>query len=279
MTTNFDYWLKKLIGRRETIVTPLDPDLVKKDEIVKAQQQKIAGLTAELGKLKAKEHEEKEEDKKKDKDQILIKKLREKEKIINENVSSNLISLNLLLKDASSKRLRGQIRIVDRDGKFVDIFGGIGISENEYLTLLNETGHMIIKGREIRHIIYKPEGLVESILAKRIQIPYILDKNLNLVYDADLENLDHPDMVRNENDHVYDMTEEKTAKVKNLLIKKGNEILRLRGDKEKLEHIVTELKTELDDFSRGNRILEHERNILQTHLSKAMEYEIVAKGE
>lgn len=269
-------FIRKLVGKKETIVTPLDPEQVKTNQTIGAQQQVISSLKAELGRHKAKEHQEKEDEKKKDKEQELIKKLREEEREIKKKVTENSLSLTKLLRDiVMNKNYKNQIEVTDREGKEVlTKFGDICIVEGEYLALFDNNRNAIVRGKELRHIIFKPESLANYVRRKQIPIPYILDKKGNLKYEPDLDNLDFPEMSYNKKDNKFDIAQEKYDKVKNLLIKKSNEINELRKTLERSETIIIELKSERDDLSRANKTLENQRDVSQSHLSRVVDKSI-----
>ena len=258
--------------KREAVVMPLDPELVKENEIIKAQQQIIGSQQAKLGELLAEKNEERRQVDKKEKEKILIKELKQQEKQIKKNEVEKSVSFIRFLNDlADRKKLKGKIEVTDKEGnEIIGILGDIASIKGEFIALMDIYGNELVRGRQLDQVIYKPESLANYIRRKQIPIPYIKDREGMMHPFRDLEDIDHPDVIWNEVDKVYETTTEKTDKVKYLLISKDKDIRYLKNEIARLENIISDLKIEKDDATREAKVRKNQSDNTQSRLSQVM---------
>ena len=90
---------KNLFKRKKEILIPLDEDKIRRDEIIKAQQQKIVALEAQIKQFLAEQHRKSEEEKLKDKDIEIKRRLNEREEELkNKDVEQSYSLGNLFYK-------------------------------------------------------------------------------------------------------------------------------------------------------------------------------------
>lgn len=258
---------KRVLGIKSEVLVPLDAESIKLNDQLKALTQMKTARDAQIAALMADKHAESHESKSDEKEQEFIKRLRDQEKELKNKETTQSFSFSKFLND---KRNRNRIEVVDRnDQEVLGLFGDL-ITIGDEMAITDIHGNILVKGKNISHIIYRPETLGNQVKRLKISIPYLMDENSQLQFVPDLESLEHPDVIYNKKNQQYEVTDEKYDKVRNLLINKDKKIRELRAEKERLESVTIDLKSELDDALSGNLILKNQTDNSQSRLSQAM---------
>lgn len=261
----FGRWLFNIKEKRETY-TPIDPEQIKKDETIKALYLKLQSRDAELARKLADEREEIEEDKKRDLEDELKLKLNEQKAELRDQKFKNVFSfLKFYQKLFKDSKFRNQLEIVDRDDETVFAkFGDFRIVDGGKIALVDAQDNLICMGKQLSHIVYKPDSLSNQIKRKKISIPF--DKNF--VRIPDVEEILVPNVTKNADGEYQHTVESQQPFIE--AIKEREELIDEKAEEvERLESIVISLNRKLSDLQRTNRIYESQSQVNQSELSKA----------
>ncbi len=246
-------------------VTPLGD--VEDDKIKKKLSAQVQSLTSQLGDYKAQEREDEEEEKDKDIQDELIKKLNKKQEVINNKQVGPTFSWGKFLQKSKKFKKYASIDITDKDdenviGNFEDL---IVIGNNFAIT--DTEGNIVVSGKTINDIVWKPESLNNHIKRGRIPIPY--DSKGDFI--ADLENLHMPEMIYDQETDKFEEAQEFMRPVKEMIKDRDREIMRLQKYTERNELRLTKVTRENNDLKRTNHILEVRSDAANTELSKVLD--------
>jgi hypothetical protein len=272
------------IDKRKNVYMHLDEDTIKNNEIIKAQQQKIQAQQSQLSKIFAFEKAKKEKDKEKDKESDINKKLNEQRLDLEAHRHGKIMWLgkfyydiyvknkNLPGKPCYMKKYKRFLEITDKNDEIVlGKWGDFGIMEGGKLCIKDSDGNLVSYGKNLNHILYKPDAFENMIRRGRFTIP--MDKDGNYIEDLEYKEIQEPlDADYDEDGRIRRIiwSKVKTSEVKKVIADKMEKINMLSGDLEMKESIIIKLKNQLDDIRRAMNIYENQSNISQTELSKSL---------
>ena len=269
---------------RENITIPLDAELIRKNKIIKAQQQQNQGLKAQIAKYRAEENAIGREDKSEEFKDKLAEKLNERAKEIKFKDYENSFHLRKLYYALFKyKNFADQIEVTDYEDKITfGIFKDFVFLPNGYFGVIIKGDVLVVVGRMLHQVIWKPDSLHNYL--KRKRLPLAVDGDMNPV--KDMENEEIPDIMWDENSEVTDEngnpmldeqgnrikgqyveSEELTDTSKNLLMKREERIREANRTIERLERFCSEQSHKIEKLSRNVRFLENERQNRQSELS------------
>lgn len=269
--------------KRKTVYTPLNEDLIRRDEIVKAQQKKIMAQEAQLSQIYAHEKIKRDKEKDKEKEQKINKKLVEQSEDLRANRMGKMTNLDKFYYHIFFNRIpEGKIsryysnfaknlEFRDRDNKTVlGKWGGMYIASGGKLVLKDINGDIVSFGKTLSHILYKPDAFENMARDSKLLLP--VDENG--IHIEDLEDKEIPEPI----DFVFD---DETGKVKRIVFSKvkftevRKYIERMAEDKnnlaselERAESVTIKIRRELDDLKRSLRMMEGQYYSAQSELSK-----------
>ncbi len=257
-------------------VTPLGD--VEKDNIIKKLAAERQSLKAQIGEYKAQEKEVEEDSKDEQIKEELIKRLNKKQEIIEEkrvgrNFSfgkfyARIFGVDFTKAMKKKNYFKESLEITDKDDvEVLGMFKDILSLNNGDLGLLDTNKQIIARGKTLSDIIWKPESLNNHMRRGRIPIPYNVDGN----FVPDLENMQMPEIVYNEEKDDYDEAQEFTRPFKEMIIDREKEIQRLQKLTERGELLITKLTRQNDDLKRTSHVLKIRSEASTTELSKVME--------
>ncbi len=253
---------------KHSVDYPLNEEEIESSQKWRAMAQRLQSRDAELASYKAQEQEEKQKEKDFSYEQELAERLAQKKQIIDKKKFGKAYSFGSFFKRLQNRKFRNQLEIADKDdevvfGKFGDIVG----VEGGFLGITDNKGHLLSYGKNLGSIIYKPDSFQNQIRRKRILLP--IDKNGNPY--VDLENLEAPDIIYDEDTGQYHETREKMKLVKEMLIERDERDRKNRGYIERLETSVANLQRKIKDLERALRVFETKYDTTQTEFSKTLE--------
>ncbi|MEK6882591.1 MAG: hypothetical protein AABY22_23420 [Nanoarchaeota archaeon] len=265
-----DFFFKK----RVKVLTHLDPELLKQNEIIQAQQQKIQSQEAQLSQIFAKEKEKRDIENAKDKENELNKKFKEQKEDLDAHRYGKIIKLKNFYKHLLlNKKYRESLEICDKNDEVVlGKFGDFGIMEGGKLCIIDNKGELMAYGKTLSHILYKPDAFENMFRRKRFLIP--MDKDGN--WTEDIEYKEIPEPMDAEFDEETGQIKRiiwskvKTSEVKKIIANKMEQINSLQTELERQDGVIIILKQEIDDLKRTLRIYNSQSDIAQTNLSKSL---------
>lgn len=261
--------------KKDKVYIHIDEDKLKENEIIKAQQQKVMALEAQLSKIYA--HEKEKRDKIDDKKKVneLNKKLNEQKLDLDAHRYGKIVWLGKFYNDVLVKKKfkKKPLEIVDKNDEVVlGKWGDFGIMEGGKFCIKDIDGNLMSYGKNLNQILYKPDAFENMCRRGRFTIP--VDKDGNWLEDVEYKEIPEP------LDAEFD---EKTGQVKRIIWSKvkTSEVKKIIADKmEKINYLYQELeikdssmiklKEQIDDLKRSLRIYEAQGNIAQSELSKAL---------
>ncbi|MEK6880379.1 MAG: hypothetical protein AABY22_12255 [Nanoarchaeota archaeon] len=165
------------------------------------------------------------------------------------------------------------LEIVDKNDEVVLAnFGDFGIMTGGKLCIMDDKGELMAYGKNLSHVLYKPDAFENMVRRGRFTIP--MDKDGNWMEDMEYKELPEP------LDAEYDQetgkvvrivwSKIKTSEVKKIIADKMEQIHYLQEELERSDNVIIKLKSEMDDVKRTLRIYEAQGNISQSELSKAI---------
>lgn len=264
--------IKNLFGKKKkNIYMHLDEDLIKNNEIIKAQQQKIMAQEAQLAKIYA---EKKAKDEKKDekaKENEFNKKLVEQKTDLDAHRHGKIIKLSKFYKHYfEDKKFRDSLEIRDKNNETVLAqFGDFGIMSGGNFCILDKDGNLMSYGPTLKNVIYKPDSFENQARDKKILIP--MDKDGNWLEDIEYKQINEPLEAEYDDDGKViriKWSKVKTSVVKDIIASKMEIINSLQGELEMQEGVNIKLKNKIDNLNRAVRTSNTEVDTLQTDLSK-----------
>lgn len=153
--------INAIFGKKKVVHVDLDPESVKKHNLVRAMANEKSELLGEIAELKSiiGKSREREEDKKEDENVRWELDNQRKEIIKNKNV--NFFSLSSFFNRVSrNKKFRKQLGFYDRKrGKKLASFGDIGFSSDGRIALFDDKGGLVMAMERIHDIFASVEGL------------------------------------------------------------------------------------------------------------------------
>jgi len=257
---------------------PLDEELIRREEVIKAQQKQIHGRDAQLAKRYAQDREKEEQDSSEEYQKVIAHKLQEQGKKIRSNKFKHTFSLRYFMNKCGTEKkptkFAKAIDVTDKDdstnfGKFGDIL----IADNGYFLLTDVNGVILGMAKDITQLIWKPDGLENYM--KRKRIPLAVDSELNSV--PDLEEEEHPDVMYDQEEDEYRETETRMRPVKEMLIERDEKLREMHRYTERMEKMNIDKDHKINSLNRALKLLENRSNLSQTELSsvldKAMQFE------
>lgn len=276
-----------LFKKRKIVFTPIDESKIKDNEIVKAQQQKIAAQEAQLSRMLVHEKQKREKEQSKDKDKEKEKKFFDQKQELDSIKHGKIIWLDkffyqlFLGKPAPRGHISNhysnwgqRLEICDKNDEVVlGNYGGIGIMEGGKLCLRERNGELVSYGKSLHHVFSKPDAFENMARRGRFLIP--MDKDGNWMEDFEYKEMKEPE------DFEYDeetgqvkkiiWSKIKTNEVKKIIARIAEEKNSLAGELEMRDSVVIKLKHKIDEISRKLKIYENQSDTAQTELSKAIE--------
>lgn len=287
-----------LFRRKEEVkeVYPLDRELIDKDKIVRALQQEVQSLKAQISRLLAEKKEKEPETKQDVQVTRMIKDVNEQYQDIKEKKFANSFSFNNLFAykfGISPRKISKQgkeIELTDKDGETeFGIFGDIVALPKGYLGITNHDGKMIVYGRTLNSIVWKPDSLKNHL--KRKTIPLAIDSEGHSTPDIETEEIsdvifdeEEPSVDNNGNPIIFtdENGEQKQMKgmyreteifrdtLRNHLIRRDNIIAELRNKTELIENANINMKEIIANKSREIRLLTNKSDNIQSNLSQVL---------
>jgi hypothetical protein len=256
------------------LYTHIDEDLIKRDEIIKSQQQKIASQDIQLAKIAAIEKNKRDDKKDKDLESERNKKLIEQKEDLKANKHGKIIWLGKFYHDLYVKRphyfKKKPMEITDKDDEVVlGEWGDFGIMSGGKLCMKFKDGQLATYGKSLSHVLYKPDAFENMIRRGRFTIP--MDKDGNFIEDIEYKEIPEPI------DAEYDeetgrikriiWSKVKTSEVKKVIARLYEEKNYLNQELENRETLVIKLKATLEDVQRTLNTYRLQYDITQTQLS------------
>lgn len=269
----FSMWLRNFQPERERVYA------IEVAATNKKLREKIASLEGQLAREIADKRKGKEEIGDKEKELEISKKLLKEDEKIRKEKRGKCVSLNAFFAklygikipsgvsdfNYRSKNFGKQLRVTDRNGEEVHIFGEMLISEKGHFIITNNKDEILVQTPLPQGLFYKPSSLRNQLNMKRIILG--VDKNMNLIQDWD--ELEIPEPVWNEEKQEYELSE-RTEKARDLFIKSEDENRILKDKLEQAELIITSQKRELSDLKRARGIYVSDSRNAQSDLSTAL---------
>lgn len=256
--------------KTERVVYPLDPNLIKTEKIIEELQKKNMTLESQLSEQKAIEREQRDANMQKNEDAENIGDLRNQELEIKNKKFGKVIGLKQFYKVLlTNKKFADSLEITDKDD--TEIFGKFGdfiILSNGNLGVMDVHGNVLSYGKNLRSVIYKPEGLLNQLRRKRILIP--CDKNG--VFYPDIEQAEVPELTYL--DGQFQWAKMRSKPFKDAIIEKQKIINEVSEHCSFVEQENVDIKRELDDTKRALKVLNNQSDNSKTELSKAMDKSI-----
>ena len=228
------------------VYTHLDEDRLKDNELIRALQQQNMAKDSQLSKIFAKEKEKKDKIKEKDKESEINKKLLEQKADLDANKHGKVIKLHkfyydLLVKEKWKKK---PLEIVDKNDEVVLAnFGDFGIMTGGKLCIMDDKGELMAYGKNLSHVLYKPDAFENMVRRGRFTIP--MDKDGNWMEDMEYKELPEP------LDAEYDQetgkvvrivwSKIKTSEVKKIIADKMEQIHYLSEELERSDNVIIKL--------------------------------------
>lgn len=266
--------LKNLFRKkRKNIYMHLDEDLIKNNEIIKAQQQKIMAQESQLAKIYAEKKSKDEKIDEKKKENEFNKKLKEQKEDLDAHRHGKIIRLSKFYKHfLNDRNFRNSIEVRDKNNETVLAqFGDFGIMSGGKFCILDKDNNLMSYGPTLKHVLYKPDSFENMARDKKFLIP--MDKDGNWMEDIEYKEINEP-----LDDGVFDpetgrivrikWSKVKTGVVKDIIANKMEQIHMLQEDLEMQEGVNAKLKAKIDDLNRALRTSHVEVDTIQTDLSK-----------
>lgn len=263
----FDWLLSK---PKIVKVSPLDEENIRKDKQIREMAKALKARDAQLAKEQAKKKliEEKKKDIRKEEE--LAQELNEqKQEILKEKFEGGSSLMKFYAHYLKSKRFRKRLVIVDReDSKELARFGDFVTLPGGYFGITDHGGNVLVYGKQLKDIIYKPDSLANQFKIGRIRLPCTKD----WVFIPDIEEVEMPEMTMEfaKNGGIKWARVQK-SKLKQIIIDRE---LIMRDYEEQIEHYensIIGLKRELVDAKRSLRVAINSSEVAQSELSKMTE--------
>ncbi len=258
------YSIRRLFQTKKEVLTPLDPERIRRDKVLRNQAQEIQSLKAQMSHLLADKREERENRVEENRDEKLRQKLQKEQEEIQKNKFGSSSSLRKIL---SNNKVLQEIEVCDKDDH--EVFGKFGdllVLESGRIALTDVNGNVLSYGKNINQVIYKPGTLLNQIKRGRILIPYDKDYNPAIDWeDVEVEEIQYDD-----EKEVYRLTMEAKKTAKELLIEKDKEYRDLRNEFERLEKTYMGLKKDYDGQKRAFTITKGQADTYNSELSLVM---------
>lgn len=258
------------------VYTHLDEELLKHNEIIKQQQQKISAQEAQLSKIFAIEKQKRDVQEDSKKENEFNRRLQEQKEELEAHKYGKVIKLGKFYKHLfKNKKFREKLEIVDKNDEVIlGKFGDFGIMEGGKLCILDANGDLMAYGKSLSHILYKPDAFENMARRGRFTIP--MDKDGNWMEDLEYKEMPEPLDAEYEEDTgkirhgSIIWSKVKTSEVKKIIQEKMETIHRLQGELETAEDLVRKKNKRIDDLTRDNRTNRAEADIAQSELSKSL---------
>lgn len=261
-------WEKILafLGFRKTIKhIEIDPEFIRKDHLVKAMAVENANLKGELAKYISAEGKRRESEKDYEEEAEVRIELNEKKKELEKKVYPKYISLTKFFrKIISNKALREKLGYYSFDSsEKLAKFGDMGLASNGEIVLLDDSGRVILAGKEVKDVFWNIAGFESDFLAERI--PLCLDKDGGYIENPMVWEASELIPVGN-GKFKYSKAKKKPLYeyIKRLMAEnaeKHEEIM-------ELETALTEFQKKMDDLTIAQRVSEDQSQTSQAELSK-----------
>lgn len=253
------------------VLTRIDEEKIKNDEVIKAQAQKISSQEAQLSKIFAIEKSKKDKVDEKKKENEFNKKLLEQKKELDAHRRGKIIKLGKFYKHYfEDKKFREKLEICDKNDEVVlGKFGDFGIMEGGKLCILDINGELMSFGKSLSHILFKPDAFENMARRGRFLIP--VDKDGNWIEDIEYKEIPEPmDAVFDEETGKViriNWSRVKTSEVKKVIAEKMEQINSLQDSLQDKETLVIKLRQKIDDLNRTLYVSRAEADISQSELS------------
>jgi len=259
--------------KRKKILMHLDESQIKENEIIKAQQQKIASYETYFGQLQAREREKKHEEEQEIINQELVEQANEEAKDLKANKYGKVTSLKkFFTKYIYNKQFRNKLELCDKNGEIVlGKFGDIVLMEGGNLGILDSDNKIVSYGKTLSQVIYKSDGFENQINRNMILIP--CDKDGNWTPDLDYMQMEEPLGVEGKFDDGTGKIiwgKVKKSEVKKIVARLMQENQEVTQELEMQEQNILELKQSFDDLSRRYKLLENKSHSSESNLSQVM---------
>jgi hypothetical protein len=256
--------------KRERIVYPLDPSLIKNEKIVNELQKKVMTLESQLSEYKAIERQNRDANAQKNEDKENIEYLKKQETDIKDKKFGKAIGLKNFYKEfLLNRKFRDSLEITDKDDtEVLGKFGDFVILSNGNMGVTDTHGNILSYGKNLRSVIYKPESLLNQLRRKRILIPC----DRNGTFYPDVEQVEVPEL--SYLDGQFKWAKMRSRPFKEALIEKQKMINELSEHINLTEQENVDLKRDLEDKNRAIKVYMNQSDNSKTELSKSMDKSI-----
>ena len=260
--------------KRQNVFMHLNEEEIKRDEKIKALQQKIQAQESQLSRIFAKEKQKQDKEKETDKESEINKKLKEQELDLKANMHGKIIKLGRFYKHLlTNKKFRNKLEICDKNDETVLAkFGDFGIMEGGKFCIIDRDGNLMAYGKNLNHVLYKPDAFENMFRRGRFLIP--MDKDGNWTEDIEYKEIPEPIDAEFDEDtgkiKKIQWSKVKTSEVKKVIADKMEQINSLHQDLERSDSVIIGIKSEVNDLKRTLRIYDSQANIAQSELSRSI---------
>ena len=270
MGNKFMKFLKKLLAiqpKQIEQVYPVEPELIEKDTIVKKLMKKVQSQDAQLSKISAEERMDEEVEKEIEQKKGVVSELQRQKKEIDKKKYDKPVSLRKIFKRLIQDK-KFSVEITDKDdivvfGEFLDLV----ILPGNYIGIQDKTKKILVYGKTLSQVIFKPESLANQLKRKKIALPCDAEG----VYYPDIESFEMPEGIYDETTGKIKWAKFRKKEVKKLIIEREQTIHQLMKELEYSEQLNVDLKRKLNDKERSEQVYKNKIDISETDLSKAME--------
>lgn len=261
----FDFLFGK---KKQEVLLPLDPETIKANQTIKALSQQVQARDAQLAQQSAmiSELQGSKQTDKQAKEIEEINRLKEDEKELKKNKFGKSFSLTkfywAFFRD---KKFREKLEICDKDdAEVLGKFGDLLFLDGGYIAITDIYGNILAYGKQLNHVIYKPDSLGNQIKRGRILIPY--DKNYNP--SVDLDDIALPEIIYDKEKKTYRFTKHVTKTAQTLILEKDKQLREAMDYAEQLEKTNVAHKNRIDDLERSFKVSLTSTDTSNTELSK-----------
>jgi len=255
--------IKNFFSPKEKRVVYIDPDSVRENNLINAQQNQIAELHAELSKYRLEEQKKKEVDYKTEQDkEIRLELNKQKNQLEIKEYPKYFSLMQFCRKIIYDKKLRSNLHFTSFDGsEKLYKFGDIGLSRSG-IVLLNDVGEVIHLGRNVNDVFWSVGALGDDL--KAFRIPLCLDKDGGFVENVMM--WEGPDLTPTL-DGKLRYTKARKKELYKLLKERDEIIARQQGSIEELELTNTQLQQKTDELEISQRVAEDSADTSRNELS------------
>lgn len=266
MATIFSKFLN-FFKSKETRITNVDPESIKQNNIIEAQQKKIAELTARENKRKINEAKQKKREKDKESEEEIKKDLT----IQQENIDSEPPQF------LSFKKLFHNLRYNKNFSKKAGFYshnrlkklasvGDIGVNLiNHNLILLDDKGEVVLQAPTPEALFFEPSALVSDLESGKIPLPITPDGK----YIENIMDSWKPDVIIPLPNGKYKYSRASKKYLYDLLAGKDSEIGELQSELEQRDQALVSQTNEINSLKMAVKVNENSAEVARKELKLA----------